>query len=596
MVRTMIMGGRWWVAATLLTLGFAHAAVAIYLDEGQNFSLRARIYSQASIRTKDSQPGTVPTTKTGQLVQHRNFYNPELDAKLTPYTHWMKGTFLDWLAPDDFDFRLAGWGFYDGIYDYGSRQFDQSQRVINSTFDDFAARPKTAWILEGAAYDGNAKSVATIYPGASIQRPRNIYANQNRVNELYLNYTKGPVFVRLGRQFISWGESDTVALLDQNNPFDFTLGAPGVFQDIEESRIPLWTVRSSVTLFDTLGPLSSGFIEGYWVPGDIDQTTGYLPMRTASPYSPRGTDPQQQIPSIGNIPLSPAQFVLLDRVPQKHFEQSRYGVRLQTVVNRAHTVSAWWYTTFPSPVPQALGLVRTAQLCQVGSSMQPCQLSTTQTVHGLTGVVGLADTFFLEPVDGIIRMEAEYFIGEPSFIPQVNLNITDALHALDPITKAGKVPKANYLRWELGYDRFFFVRSLNPTNSFTFTAAAVGSWNLDETSLNGDFKQQGQFKQEYLSKPAGTPPTPEDFVDQKVVEAFGQMHLQTDYLHGRLAPAVTYIQYVRGTYAILPAVTYRWTDWLLFQLSYVQLGGEYQQIGFFRDRTQLSLRATYQLN
>jgi len=85
------------------------------------------------------------------------------------------------------------------------------------------------------------------------------------VNELYLSYSKGPLFLRIGRQSISWGESDTIALLDQNNPFDITLGVPGLLQDLDEARIPLWTVRSTLRLFDTVGPFASGFVEAYWV-------------------------------------------------------------------------------------------------------------------------------------------------------------------------------------------------------------------------------------------------------------------------------------------------------------------------------------------
>jgi hypothetical protein len=585
-----------WAVGLLLAFGWVRTAAAIYLDDAQNFSVRGRFYSQFSLRAEDSQVGTDPTTKTGQLVQNRNYYNPEMEAKLTSYTTGLKGTAFDWLAPDDFSFRIAGWGFYDGIYDYGADQFNKSQGMINSTFHDFSIAPKMAWILEGNKYDPTGTSVATIFPRANAQQPRDIYAHDYRVNELYLNYSKGPVFVRLGRQFISWGESDTVALLDVNNPFDQTLGAPGVFQDIEEARIPLWTLRSSVTVFDTLGPLSSGFVEGYWVPGNIDTNTGYLPIRTASPYSPRGPDPQTQVPTLPNgTPLINAQFVLLDRTVRKTFGNSQYGFRVQSVVNRSHTVSAWFYQTLAAaPVPQSLGLSNTrGHACGLNSQC----ITTTQTVHPMTGVVGLADSFYLEPVDGIIRAEAEYFIGEPAFIPQVNLNITNnPADALKPITTPGQVPKANYLRWELGYDRFFFLRALNPTNSFTLVGAVVGSWNLDATSLNGSFKQNGQFKPEFLGKRLGTVPTPDDFVDQKVVETFAQVHLQTDYLHGRLSPSMTYIQYIRGTWALLPSVTYRWTDWLLFQLAYVNIGGEYQQIGFFNDRSQISLRATYQLN
>lgn len=582
MGRTMNFSRGWSALGVLLAVGLARTAAAIYLDEGQNFSLRARIYSQAGIRLENSQVGTVPSTKTGQLVQNRNYYNPELDAKFNKYTSWMKGTFLDWVAPDEFSGRLAAWGFYDGIYDYGSAQFHDTARLVNSTFGDFRARPRRAWVLEGPTFNSSGKTLDQIYAGFQVQNPHDIYATQNRINELYLNYSKGPVFVRFGRQAISWGESDTIALLDQNNPFDLTLGAPGVFEDLDEARIPLWTLRTSVTLFDTIGPLSSGFIEAYWVPGSLDVNTGILPVLTASPYSPRGPDPQSLVP-----PLLPAQFVLLDHVPKKNIGSSRYGFRLQTVVNRTHTVSAWAYTHFPNgPVPVGDGLVR----AEPGG-----QIFTTETVHELTWAVGLADTFFLEPVDTIVRAEAEYFINEPSFIPEDNLNIKVGGGPLDPIRIPGTVPKANYLRWELGFDRFFFLRALNPTNSFVLVSAIVGSWNLDETPQK-DFRQNGQFKPEFFAKPVGTIPVPDDFVQQKTVEAFGQLTLQTDYLHGRLQPRLTYIQNVRGTWSVLPSVTYRWTDWLLFSANLVFIGGEYQQLGFFRDRDQASLRVTYQLN
>src|SRR4029434_11014393 len=73
---------------------------------------------------------------------------------------------------------------------------------------------------------------------------------QNRINELYFDYTHGPFFIRVGKQAISWGESDTIAILDVSNPFDLTLGAPGFFQDVEEARIPLWTIRSTYKLID----------------------------------------------------------------------------------------------------------------------------------------------------------------------------------------------------------------------------------------------------------------------------------------------------------------------------------------------------------
>jgi hypothetical protein len=586
----------WWAVAILVGVGLARQAGAIYLDDDQTISLRSRIYSQAAVRLNDSQGDSTPSFARGQLVQHRNFFNPELEAKLTSHTAWMKGTWLDFLAPDDFSARLAAWGFYDGIYDYGSSQFKTEAAKVNADYPD-VTKQKGAFYLEGPSFNPKGKTIDAIFPGVEAQNPHDIYASQRRINELYLNYSKGPVFVRIGRQAISWGESDTIGILDQNNPFDFTLAAPGIFEDLDEARIPLWTVRSSVNLFDTLGPLSSGFVEAYWVPGDLDVNTGILPILTASPYSvPRG-DPQNLVQQVGGG-LVKAQFVLLDHVPKKRIESSRYGVRVQTIVNRTFTLSAWFYTTFPSqPVPLAHGI----QTKVAGSP--PTSLFTTETVHNiLTPVFGVGNSFFFEPLDSIVRMEAEYFNREPSFIPQVNLGVNDQTatktgalkvlsncNDLSPSGNPCKIARASYLRWELGLDRFFFFRPLNPTNSFTWVTAVVGSYNMDETRLK-DFRFAGQ------TKAGATGNSPNDFVQQKKVEAFAQTHLQSDYMHGRLTPGVTVIVNARGTYVVQPDVIYRWTDWLLFDLNVVHIGGEYEGVGFFRDRDQVSMRATYQLN
>jgi hypothetical protein len=630
------------VACVLLAAGNAHG---LFLDDDQNINLRARIYSQFGIRTEDTSISensdlvpNPPAAKAGQLVTNRNFFNPELDAKLTAYTNWMRGSFLDWLAPDDFRFRVAGWGFYDGIYDYGASQWNEAQKNINPNFGNYSkgicsqgpdkgkgcssnadcaspglCMPAGGWFVEASKFrvpqSGGCNpnrgqfcfvdSIGDLFPDGETKDPRTTYGFQRRVNELYLSYTKGPFFLRLGRQSISWGESDTIALLDQSNPFDITLSAPGLFQDIDEARIPLWTVRSSMNMFDVLGPFSSGFVEAYWVPGDIDINTGILPILAASPYSPRGRNPQFS----SGFPNETFQFVLLDHVPRKKFENSRYGFRFQTVLNRAYTLQAWFYRTFPqAPVPRKAPLIlvrpgtqgaRTEQpICSVFADQGCSPLFIAETVRELTSVYGLAATFFVERIDGILRLNAQFFENEPAFIPEYNLNIGSPT-GRSPVADEGTVPNADFIRWEVGFDRFFFFRPLNPTNSFTMSASQVGSYNLDETGLR-DFRFSGQRKpgRDVL----GRDPVPDDFVQMKPVEAFAQLTFLTDYMHGRLSPQVTWIQNFRGTYAFRPQVTYRWTDSLLFRLDYVMIGGEFQSFGFFRDRDQLTFRVTYQLN
>jgi hypothetical protein len=606
------------IVAPLVIVALARSAAAIYIDEQQNWSLRARIYSQGSIRIQESETDTVPPAFAGQLVQQRNFYNPELDVKLTDYTAPMRKTFLEWLAPDELRMRVAAWGFYDGIYDYGSSQFGNSAARINKNYPDLTVRT-SAFFLQGDDFncprrgsiagigegcvgkDGRPlPNVQASFPGVTVLNPRSIYANQNRINELYLSYSKGPVFVRLGRQAISWGESDTIALLDQNNPFDTTLAAPGVFEDLDEARIPLWTLRGSFNLFNNWGPFSSAFVEAYWVPGFIDTNVGFLPMLTASPYSPRGQDPQTTVDQLtGGLPFQ-YQFILLDRTPDQTMSNSRWGVRLQTVVARDYTVSAWYYKTFPNaPVPVSLGT--TAYQNPQG----PGRIFgyTTQTVHLLTDVVGAGTTFFVEPLDGIARINAVYFINEPGFIPQLNLGACSPApgqpipplcdpsqtNPLSLLTFVGSVPKADILRWELGFDRFFFIRALNPTNSFTFVSALVGGWNLSETSQR-DFRFNG------IRVPGKVGDSPDDFVNLNKVDAFVQFTLQTDYMHGKLQPRMTTIINRENVWVFHPSLTYRYSDSLLFGLDFIGIVGDFYQVGFFRDRGQVAGRVTYQLN
>src|SRR5581483_4128527 len=157
-----------------------------------------------------------------------------------------------------------------GIYDYGTGQYARAIRHI-----------------QGRLSQGHT-ATAPVTRTDTLIDPRKQYEYQGdpvlgdygeipfRINEAYVNYSKGPLFLRIGRQAISWGESDTIALLDANNPFNQTLGIPGVFQDVDEAWIPL----------------SSAFAEAYLVPGSIDTTVSQVPLPLASPYSPPQPDPQ----------------------------------------------------------------------------------------------------------------------------------------------------------------------------------------------------------------------------------------------------------------------------------------------------------------
>jgi len=94
------------VLALLVGVRTAHA---YFLDDARRFDVRARIYSQVSVATEETTEKP-PDISPGDILSQRNFYNPEFDANLSD--------FMQWTGAEEFKFRFAWWGFYDGIYDY----------------------------------------------------------------------------------------------------------------------------------------------------------------------------------------------------------------------------------------------------------------------------------------------------------------------------------------------------------------------------------------------------------------------------------------------------------------------------------------------
>ena len=190
--RARLAGG---VVAVLVLASRAHA---FYLDTNQDFDLRLRAYAETAVAAEVSEPQTKPKRSPFQVIENRYFMEPEFDAKLTQYQPW------PWQL-DDFSFRLALWGFYDGIYEYGTSQYVRAVRSIQGRISQ--GHTQTAPVTRTDHADQSLEAVRL--PARSRPRRLRRQASPFRINEAYFNFTKGPLFLRIGRQAISWGESDT---------------------------------------------------------------------------------------------------------------------------------------------------------------------------------------------------------------------------------------------------------------------------------------------------------------------------------------------------------------------------------------------------
>jgi hypothetical protein len=557
-----------WLAAAPST------ALAIRFGQNDAVEIRGRFYSQVTVATEVSQEYTQPTIDPGNLKQWRNFYNPELEVDFRKLTGW-RGFFSDLSG------RLAIWGFYDGIYDYGPERYRQNLGLTKNPGVD-------------AAFYSEGYSIEQALDNTGRRRDgREFYGRRTRVNEAYLNFAKGPWFMRIGRQAISWGEADTIGLLDANNPFDVLL-IPGVQIDLDEARIPLWTVRSTYELFSTLGPFSSGFLDAYWVPGWLDTETGYLNIQGVSPYS--------QPP-----PLQGPGIQVFQKLPEFKTSNSRYGFKFQSVINRDYNWSLWFYRTFQqTPVPTLVGISDV-------NPNGPGQYITTVTHQDLANVIGTALSWYSEALNSVVRTEVELFADELGFIPY------NALGSVvnSGFTTRGKTNRMNMLRGEFGLDHNFFIPMLNPASSFLGIFSVVWQANLSETGSKDYYTpiiKPTAIDRQLAGGPTagqmancGSPnaPTPKgcDFVNQDVFEAFVQATVRSDFAGGRVLPQLTTIGTMRGALLFAPSLQYRFTDSFLFDVKYVNThtfgsgnNGYTPGVGLLRDRDQFWFRATYQLN
>jgi hypothetical protein len=81
----------------------------------------------------------------------------------------------------------------------------------------------------------------------------------------------GDLFLRVGRQILSWGETDNFQLLDHINPLDASFG--GFLIPLDERRIPLDMVLANYYIGD-FGPISEMYLEGFYA---FDKEVGFSP-------------------------------------------------------------------------------------------------------------------------------------------------------------------------------------------------------------------------------------------------------------------------------------------------------------------------------
>jgi hypothetical protein len=251
-----------WVLVVVLTFSSVATAWTYYFDERREMSLSGFAYTRATWALSNDKIGNYKGLwQRGNLVQHRNFVTLEWRHKLDRVSREFPtlGPFFQFLNLNDFDYYLNMRFEYDGVWEWGGNK---------------PARLRQGGTNHQAKYFGAQKEK---YPGQfaravefqfETSRRRIKEASWNlRLYEAYVNITKGPLFLRIGRQNLSWGETDGFRLLDQINPLDNNFG--GFLTSLDERRIPLNMIRAQWD-FGVVGPIFDLTLEGFY---SIDNKT-----------------------------------------------------------------------------------------------------------------------------------------------------------------------------------------------------------------------------------------------------------------------------------------------------------------------------------
>ncbi len=385
---------------------------------------------------------------------------------------------------------------------------------------------------------------------------------------------------RWGRQFISWGETDGVRLLDVINPQDGTFPpplAPNLY-NLDETRVPSWGLRA----FYTIAPLTNTTLEFIAMPGfdekkkRVDESAPIAGRWAAHPEAriPLGRLFADPIP--GNAPVV---IPLTSRDFPDAGDNWKIGARITHTFGRlsAGVGYIWGYN------PQAADMV----FKKVGDPIllgPPGPGTPTgvrlKLINDRTSIYAAHFNYALdEPWSTAVRAEFAFYPSKP-----YNISKYPGSSGL----KAGPHPKysdtavveKNTLRYAFGFDRPTFIPFLHPDDP----------WRAFNLSLQ-------IFQSVIFAHEDGIRSFASAEKIDKVSTAI-TFRIGTGYLGDTLFPDVFVAYDPLGYWSANPAISYvpPWNENLRITLTAALYGGrnKFGSLGVFSEKDSVFLKLRYQ--
>jgi hypothetical protein len=589
---------------------------AVFLDEGREIRLGLRTYVGARIGTQDTtlrdftvsaapdaprraaESLTFPYSASGHLRQNRFFAEVDLEHDVLGLVKSGFGPLALFRKVPDLhrlQYHLTFRGEYEGVYDWGPSEFRTAEQ-----YEDIPASPI------GPTFGAPGQTVDIL---AARRRLRDIGSHRERLFQAFVDAEIGDLFMRFGRQNLSWGETDAFRLLDQINPLDSSFG--GFLIPLDERRVPLDMLRVKYYL-GSLGFIEEAFIEMY---GAIDNDVSF------SPGAAQGS--AWTLPNLGR----PSAVVLNETFePARNFEDMRGGGRVVWNMFTGTFSLAHYYTYFDIPtvdvtVAPGFPVQGRNQTFPDGYSSHTFLRPQRGQITGGTATFAIPQ-LWVRPLymsgEPIIRAEFAFFRDEPRY-RQEELDpflfksaqgarcrpSSDPNMPIPPDCLGNGRRTGNSTNFVIGIDHNQYFRWLNPNASFFITTQFFYKHLLDAAKrkpLNPalPFLKSGEVLPvpDYVVEgvvAVGEPLEPV-FVKQPTDQFLQTLAIATNYYSGQINPAVVLFYDWEGAWVFQPGITFI-HDPFRFSIDYSFLtagtlkGGS--GVSLLRDRDNVYFRLEY---
>jgi hypothetical protein len=388
--------------------------------------------------------------------------------------------------------------------------------------------------------------------------------------------------LRWGRQFISWGETDGVRLLDVINSQDGTFPpplAPNLF-NLDETRIPSWGVR----VFYAFNPATNTILELIAMPGFDEKKKR---VDELAPLAGRWAPHPETRLGLGRLfadPVGPIPVVIpaIRRELPNAGDNWKVGGRITHTFGRfsAGIGAIWGYN------PQAGDMVlkKTGAPSLTTCPFPPFPVLCTQVklklLNDRTIIYAAHFNYALEETwKTAIRGELAFYPSRPYNISQYP-GATGLKAGPDPKYSNTDITQKNTLRYSLGFDRPTLIPFLHPDDpwrAFNFSLQIFQSIIFDHEDGIRAFASAEKIRK---------------------VSTSLTFRIGTGYFGDTILPDVFVAYDPLGYWSANPALSYAppWSEKLKFTLTAALYGGrnKFGSLGVFSEKDSVFFKMRYQ--